>query len=208
MKATRNHLLSIISYGLFSIIYLLVSGCSIPRLGVGGRYQEARDEISRPREGNIDKAIANLEGIVRENPTYYDSLTLLGRAYYKRGRYQDAYVILQRALAVNKDDEVAWVVLGLAQLRMGENHKALETLKGALTLASKEMKEFYRGFQYWDRAGKVRIALRRAVLSATKGLEDKENLIRNVELFIASIDEEEWQQDRDKSIERLRETQR
>ena len=197
-----------VQYVSLAVICLLLTSCSIPRFGAGGRYLEAKDEITRPRGGNIDKAIANLEGIVSENPTYQDSLTLLGRAYYKRGRYQDAYVILQRALAVNKDDEVAWVVLGLAQLRMGENHKALETLKGALTLASKEMKEFYRGFQYWDRAGKVRIALRRAVLSATKGLEDKENLIRNVELFIASIDEEEWQQDRDKSIERLRETQR
>jgi len=46
----------------------------------------------------------------------------------------------------------------------------------------------------WDREGKVRASLRRAVMTATKGLEEKENLIRNVERVIASIDTEEWEQ--------------
>ena len=197
-----------IVYLLLAISYFLVSGCSIPRLGVGGRYLEAKDEITRPRGGNIDKAIANLEGIVRENPTYQNSLTLLGRAYYKRERYQDAHMVVQRALAVDKGDETAWLVLGLAQLRLGEDHKGLETLKGALTLAGKEMREYYRGFANWDREGKVRVAIRRAVASAIKGLEEKENLIRNVERVLVSIDEEEWQQGRDMSMERMRETQR
>ncbi len=201
-----GYLLFAIFYSLFA--FLSVSGCSTLRFGQGGRYLEAKDEITRPRGGDINKAIVDLEGIVKENPTYQDSLMLLGRAYYKRGRYQDASLILQRALAVNKDDEIAWLVFGLTQLRLGEDPKGLETLKGALTLASKEMVEYYRGFQYWDRAGKVRIALRRAVLSATKGLEEKQNLIRNVELLIASVDEEEWQQGRDKSMERIHERTR
>ena len=196
-------------YLLFSISALLsVSGCATWRFGVGGRYLEAKEQITRPRGGDINKAIVNLEGIVRENPTYQDSLTLLGRAYYKRGRYQDASLILPRALAVNKEDEIAWLLFGLTQLRLGDDQKGLETLKGALTLAGKETKEYYRGFQYWDRQGKVRIAIRRAVASAIKGLEEKENLIRNVELVLASIDEEEWQQDRDKSMERIQERDR
>jgi tetratricopeptide (TPR) repeat protein len=200
------YLLFAIFYSLFA--FLSVSGCSIPRFGVGGRYLEAKDEITRPRGGDINKAIANLEGIVRENPTYQESLTLLGRAYYKKGQYKDASLILQRALAVNKDDEIAWLVFGITQLRLGEDQKGLETLKGALTLAGKEMKEYYRGFQYWDRQGKVRIAIRRAVASAIKGLEEKENLIRNVEGVLASIDEEEYQQDRDRSMERIHERSR
>ena len=175
---------------------------------MGGRYLEAKDEITRPRGGDINKAIVNLEGIVRENPTYQDSLTLLGRAYYKRGRYQDAYQILQRALVVNKDDEIAWLVLGLAELTLNNNQKGLDTLKGALTLLSKEMRENYRGFQGWDRQGTVRLALRRTIALATKGLDEKENLIRGTELLLVRIDEEEWQQGRDKSMERARETQR
>jgi len=75
----------------------------------------------------MDRAIVALESVVKENPTYRDSLTLLGRAYYKRGRYEDARQILMRAVAVNKEDEIAWLVLSMAMLRMGENEKGLET---------------------------------------------------------------------------------
>ena len=55
----------------------------------------------------MNRAIIALESVVKEDPTYRDSLTLLGRAYYRQGRYQDARQILMRAVAVNKDDEIA-----------------------------------------------------------------------------------------------------
>jgi len=185
-----------IAYLLLAISLPSIPGCSRPAflvgIGTGGRYSEAREEISRRRGGNVDKAILNLETVVREDPTYKDSLTLLGRAYYIKGRYGDARLILQRALAVNNEDEIAWMVLGITQLRLGENDKGLETLRGGLTLFSKNSVEGYRGFTYWDRAGKVKIALRRAIFVARKGLEEKENLIRSMENFLAVVDEEEW----------------
>ena len=72
----------------------LLSACSRPAfmvgMGTSGKYLEAREEITR-RGGNVDKAIQNLEAVVRDDPTccrpYHDSLTLLGRAYYMRSRY-------------------------------------------------------------------------------------------------------------------------
>jgi len=196
-----------------AIVYLLLAislpsipGCSRPAflvgIGTGGRYSEAREEISRRRGGNVDKAILNLETVVREDPTYRDSLTLLGRAYYIKGRYGDARLILQRALAVNKEDEIAWMVLGITQLRLGENDKGLETLRGGLTLFSKNSVESYRGYTYWDRAGKVKIVLRRAIFTAQKGLDEKENLMRSAENLLAAIDEEEWNLGLEKQIDR------
>jgi len=88
---------------------LLISGCSlsIPRLGIGGSYLGGRDEFLEGRGRNMDKAVVALETVVREDPTYKDSLTLLGRAYYRKGRYEDARQILKRALAVNNEDEIA-----------------------------------------------------------------------------------------------------
>ena len=139
----------------------------------------------------MDLAITDLEGIVRQDATYKDSLTLLGRAYYNKRRYPDAYVILQRALAVNKDDEIAWLVLGLAQLRLGQDDKAIETLRGALTLVSKRSVGGYRDFPDWDRAGLVRTSIQRAALPVAKGAEDKENIFRNVETLLARMDDEE-----------------
>lgn len=158
---------------------------------MGGRYLEGKQEVTKIRGGNIDKAIVNLEAVVREDPMYQDSLTLLGRAYYKRGRYEDAKVILQRALAVNKEDEIAWLVLGITQLRLGEDQKGLASVKGGLTLLSKAMRDQYRGFPQWDLNGFVNISLRRAVVVARKDLEEKENLIRATEILLSRIDDEE-----------------
>jgi tetratricopeptide (TPR) repeat protein len=139
----------------------------------------------------MDKAIAALEYVVSRDPTYKDSLTYLGRAYYNKGRYQDAYAILQRALAINKDDEIAWLALGLTQLRLGQDERGIETLKGGVTLASKAMVEGYHSYQYWDNRGVIRSSLRRSAFLLTKGLEEKANIIQTTDRLLALVDDEE-----------------
>lgn len=158
---------------------------------MGGRYEEGKDQFLRGRGGDMDRAIIALESVVKENPSHRDSLTLLGRAYYRRGRYEDARQILMRAVAVNKDDEIAWLVLSMAMLRLGENEKGLETLKGAITLLSKVSVNGYRDFPVWDINGLVRSSIRTTVHLATKGLEEKENLLRAAETLLTRLDEEE-----------------
>ena len=194
MRAASNHSHITFGYLLLAAILVLVSGCSNPKwfFGTGGKYNEARLEVTRGRAANIDKAIANLEAVVTQDPTYKDSLTLLGRAYYKKERYRDADLILQRALQVDKEDEIAWIAVGLTQLRLGQDETGLEALKGGLTLINKVSTGGYRGHEYWDRAGRVRLAIRRAIILALKGLEEKENLIRSGENVLAAIDEEEF----------------
>jgi len=139
----------------------------------------------------MDKAVAALEAVVIQDPTYKNSLTYLGRAYYRKGRYQDAFAILQRALALNNEDEIAWIALGLAQLRLGQDQKGLETLKGGVTLASKVMVEGYNNHMYWDNKGSVRASLRRSAFLLTKGLEEKKNIIQTTDRLLAVIDDEE-----------------
>ena len=68
----------------------------------------------------MDRAVVALEAVVMVDPTYKDSLTYLGRAYYRKGRYQDAFAILERAVAVNPDNEMAWMSLGVTQLQLEE----------------------------------------------------------------------------------------
>ncbi len=138
----------------------------------------------------MDRAVAALESVVSEDPSYKDSLTYLGRAYYNKGRYQDAFAILQRALAVNKEDEIAWLTLGLTQLRLGENDKGIETLKGGFTLANKVLVDGYHNFEYWDGRGLIRTTLRRAIFLVTKGVEEKSNIIQNTDRLLLMIDDE------------------
>ncbi|MBI2996936.1 MAG: tetratricopeptide repeat protein [Deltaproteobacteria bacterium] len=184
----------------------LASSCThaIPRFGIGGRYAEGKAEVTKSRGGNLDRAILSLEAVVRQDPTYEDSLTLLGRAYYKKGRYGDARQILERALLVKKDDEIAWLALGLAQMRLGEDQKGLETVKGALTLLGRAMTDGYREYPEWDPNRVVRTSLRRSVVQATKGLEEKNDLIRSLEVLLDRIDDEEWRQGRDRVIDQMR----
>jgi tetratricopeptide (TPR) repeat protein len=160
-------------------------------------------ELMRGRAADLEKAIANLESIVKDDPSYRDSLTLLGKAYYRKGRYYDAFAILQRALAVNKDDEIAWLFYGLTQIKVGENEKGLETIRGGLTLLGKAMRNNnYRDYPAWDPRGTVRNSLNRAVFQAVKGLQERENLIQTTEGLLARVDEEEWFQRRGRDIER------
>jgi hypothetical protein len=184
---------------------LMISGCiSRPDwfVGTGGKYNEANLELIRGRSADLDKAIGSLHTVVQADPTYKDTLTLLGKAYYRKGRYSDAYSITQRALAVNKDDEIAWLIYGLTQLRVGENTKGFETVKGGLTLLGKAMRDQYRGYPAWDLRGTVRAALNRAVFQALKGLEERENLIQITEQVLTRVDEEEWFQRHDKVIDK------
>jgi tetratricopeptide (TPR) repeat protein len=176
-----------------AIVCLGAVSCSntLPKFGVGGRYEEGKDQFFRGRGGDMDKAVVSLEYVVSQDPTYKKSLTYLGRAYYRKERYKDAYVILQRAVVVNKDDEIGWLALGVTELRLGQNEKAIETLKGGITLASKVLVEGYHNYDRWDLRGTVRASIRRSAFYLTKGVEEKENIIQTTERLLAQIDDEE-----------------
>lgn len=180
---------------LSTTVCFLLSACSaaveLPRFGVGGHYIEGRDEFLKVKGGNMDRAISALESVVRQEPTYRDSLTLLARAYYRKQRYKDALQIVQRALAVNKNDEIAWLVLGLTQFRLGLDTEGLESLKGGIGLLAQVATEGYRNYPEWDRNKLVRNSIRRAAFEITKGLEAKTTIIQSVEALLSSMDNEE-----------------
>jgi tetratricopeptide (TPR) repeat protein len=181
--------ISIFAIGLLS--FSLACNHYVPRFGVGGRYEEGIEQFLRGRGGDMDTAVTALEYVVSQDPTYKKSLTYLGRAYYRKGRYQDAFAVLQRALAVDKDDELAWIALGLTQLRLGQIDKGLESLKGGITLANKVMVDGYHNFIYWDTRGLIHASMRRSAFLITKGSEEKNNIIQNTDRLLALIDDEE-----------------
>ncbi len=169
-----------------------LSGCWRPSgIGVGGNYNDALLELGRTqRGGDVQKAIRHLEFVVRRNPKYKDSLTQLGRAYYYAGRYGLSFEVLKRALAVNREDEIGWIVLGLTQMQQGDDEAGLESFKGGLTLLIQATKEGYRDFtdEFWDTRGVVRRALRRSVSLVRKGVVEKRRIIQSGELLLHRID--------------------
>ena len=201
-SATNNlrQLRRIIPGALLAWLAVFAFGCGeggffsrdIPRLGAAGRYTEARLQFLKGKSGSMDKAIANLQGIVQDDPTYKDSLTLLARAYYNQGSYEASRQLIQRALRVNKEDEIAWMTLGMAQLRLGEDEKGIETLQGAVTLVSKVSKPGYRGYDDWDTKGLVRSYISRTVVELRKGIDAKPSVLRTCEGLLSRIDDEEY----------------
>ena len=175
------------------LVAVLIYGCSnsLPRFGTGGRYEEGRDQFLRGRGGDMDRAVVALEAVVMADPTYKDSLTYLGRAYYRKGRYQDAFAILQRALAVNPDNEIAWISLGVTQLQLGENEKGIETLKSGITLASKVMVEGYHNYEKWDIRRTIQASIRRSAFLLISESQAKEKIIQSVNQLLAQVDDEE-----------------
>jgi len=181
----------IFGFAIALLSFSLACNHYIPRFGVGGRYEEGREQFLRGRGGDMDTAVTALEYVVSQDPTYKSSLTYLGRAYYRKARYQDAFAVLQRALAVNKDDEQAWIALGLTQLQLGQMDKGIESLKGGITLASKVMVDGYHNYLYWDTRGLIHASMRRSAFLITKGPEEKNNIIQNTDRLLALIDDEE-----------------
>ena len=139
----------------------------------------------------MDRAVVALEAVVMVDPTYKDSLTYLGRAYYRKGRYQDAFAILQRAVAVNPDNEMAWMSLGVTQLQLGENEKGIETLKSGITLASKVMVEGYHNYEKWDIRRTIQASIRRSAFLLISESQAKEKIIQSINQLLAQVDDEE-----------------
>ena len=151
---------------------------------------------------DVRKAIVHLEYVVRRNPQYKDSLTQLGRAYYYAGRYGSSLEVLKRALALNRKDEIGWIVLGLTQMQRGEDEAGLESFKGGLTLLAKATKDGYQEIpdEFWDARGVVRRALRRSISLARKGVVEKRRIIQSGELLLHRVDRELYDAEQDQSL--------
>jgi tetratricopeptide (TPR) repeat protein len=175
---------------LSSVFVSLACNHAIPYFGVGGRYEEGKEQFLRGRAGNMDVAVTALESVVSQDPTYKDSMTYLGRAYYNKGRYQDAYALLQRAVVINRDDEMAWIAFGLSQLRLGQNDAGIESLKGGITMASKVMVDGYHNLIYFDTRGLIKAQIRRSAFLITKGIEEKNDIILSTDRLLALVDDE------------------
>jgi tetratricopeptide (TPR) repeat protein len=182
-----------VDYKKLLLVAFLIFGCSnsMPRFGTGGRYEEGRDQFLRGRGGDMDKAVVAFEAVVTVDPTYKDSLIYLGRAYYRKGRYQDAFAILQRALAVNPDNEIAWISLGMTQLQLGQNEKGIETLKGGITLASKVMVEGYHNYEKWDNRHTIQASIRRSAFLLISDSQAKDKILQSLSQLLAQVDDEE-----------------
>jgi tetratricopeptide (TPR) repeat protein len=155
---------------LLFVVMGFVSAC-------GGVFQAGSDVQSGRLAfsiGNYQMARTYFAQAAQVDPNYvYNSdlpggsiQSYLGRADYETKRYASARRLLQQALAINKNDNVARLYLGLTLAQMGDRENGLKEiqagLKGLYDWIVYVRKNFSAGNEYgqfWDQNGTIRAAI-------------------------------------------------
>jgi tetratricopeptide (TPR) repeat protein len=153
---------------LLFVVMGFVSACAT--FQAGSNVQSGRLAFSI---GNYQTARGYFESAAQVDPSYvyYSDLpggsvqSYLGRADYVTERYSQARQELEQALAINKDDNVARLYLGLTFARMGDQVNGLKEIQSAMQALYDwiwYVQEHFRYSygQFWDINGTIRAAIR------------------------------------------------
>jgi tetratricopeptide (TPR) repeat protein len=153
---------------LLFVVMGFVSACAT--FQAGSNVQSGRLAFSI---GNYQTARGYFESAAQVDPSYvYHSdlpggsvQSYLGRVDYVTERYAQARGELERALSIDKDDNVARLYLGLTFARMGDRenglreiHSAMQGLYDWLMYVQEHFRNSYG--QFWDINGTIRAAIR------------------------------------------------
>jgi tetratricopeptide (TPR) repeat protein len=140
---------------------IVISGC--PGVQVAQQVQTGRAAL---QSGRPSDAVGHLMRAAELDPNYTTHhklpgsvLTYLGRAYYETGKDAEALSTLEKAVGKNKDDHLAHLYLGLANLRNGRpeggRREAEEGLEGIHRSLEYIASDSFYGI-YWDPGRQIR----------------------------------------------------
>ena len=181
---------------LSALMALLLTGCAA--FAVGGQFQSGRRALL---VNDPETALAYFRSVADQDPNYvYHSVhfregiwTYVGRTQYETKRYAEARQSLERALAQDRDDNLARLYLGLTLARSGESSRGIKEIEAA-------MKGIYdwleymnrtRPFEaYWDPLRKIRNQIEKDLATVSSKDFDSEPLLANAEWLGKTMEEE------------------
>ena len=181
----------------FFLMAALVGGCA--SLQLGSDFQAGRNALIT---GKREVALSYFQSVAEKDPGYrYGSayrqgvLSYLGRAEYAVGQLPQAQTTLERALAANRDEDLARLFLGLVLARSGERQRGVSEIENG-------MKGIYGFLEYiteahrfsfgrfWDPARSIRSAIQ-SDLAMISGREfEMERLIVSAEAIGKQMEDE------------------
>jgi len=105
-----------------------------PRLG---RARELLAELEA-ETGNHVRVIELLEPVYAEVPDRYEVLRVLGEAYFRLERYEDAETLLGRAVEVQNPDTDGLNMLGLARFQVSDFEGARQAFERSLSMDAEQ----------------------------------------------------------------------
>jgi tetratricopeptide (TPR) repeat protein len=178
------------------LLALLLAGCA--SFATGGQFQSGRRALL---VNDPETALAYFRGVADQDPNYvYHSVhfregiwTYIGRTQYETKRYAEARQSLERALAQDRDDNLARLYLGLTLARSGESSRGIKEIEAG-------MKGIYdwleymnrtRPFEaYWDPLRKIRNQIEKDLATVSSKDFDSEPLLANAEWLGKTMEEE------------------
>jgi len=155
------------SLALFSLLVFLV-GCT--SLQTGGELQYGRQALLK---GNNEAALGYFYSAAQEDPNYVYATgsspkqsvwSYVGRSEYLTGRFPQARQDLERALAGNREEDIARLYLGLTLAREGDRPRGLKEIESGMRGINNfldyinQAQRFSIG-QFWDPGGDIRSAI-------------------------------------------------
>lgn len=145
---------------------VFLSGCASFR--TASEVQSGRQALFR---GNNEAALGYFQSAAQKNPNYVYGTALrqgvwtyVGRAEYATGRYPQARESLERALKLDREDNLARLYLGLTLARQGDRNKGLSEIQNGMKGINDWLEYITQAHrfsfgQYWDPVREIRNAI-------------------------------------------------
>ncbi len=155
------------SSALFSLL-VFVAGCT--SLQVAGEVQYGRQALLK---GSNETALGYFYSAAQKDPNYVYTTgsspkqsvwSYVGRSEYLTGRLPQARQTLERALAANREEDIARLYLGLTLVREGDRQRGLKEIESGMRginnfLDYINQAQRYSIGQYWDPGRSMRSAI-------------------------------------------------
>jgi tetratricopeptide (TPR) repeat protein len=153
------------SLALLAIVVFL-SGCT--SFQVGGEVNAGRQAFLI---GNNEAALSYFQSAAQKDPNYVYGTALrqgiwsyVGRTEYATGRMPQAQQALERALAANREEDIARLYLGLTLARGGDRQRGLKEIEGGMRGIHDRIEYITQAHrfsfgQYWDTQREIRSAI-------------------------------------------------
>ena len=185
----------------FFPLVVILSGCV--SLQVGTEFGSGREAYLA---GNNAAALSYFQSAAQKDSdyTYYGYAfrqgiwSYVGRTEYATGRFPQARQSLERALSLNRNEEVARLYLGLTLVRSGDRQQGLKEIEGGMKGIYDQSEYITQNFRFtqgrfWDPRGEIRSAIQGDLAMLSSKDVDLERLIANGEWLGKRVEEEiDW----------------